>query len=276
MAAERRAEAPGTGMSGAPAHPRRSWVVRGVALVAVLLTGWHLFASFLWISPPSELRALVPGDLLSSYMLPWYGQSWSVFAPEPINGDYRLRVRAVVDRGTDASGAPVLEVTDWVDATAIELSMSRYSLFPPRAAGLATQQASALLNAWTELTDEQQQAVTLASDPGDDWPDRMRDELIALGGGASVDDYIAQERSTAAYATQVALAVWGDSAVSQVQFEVSRQNVVPFEQRNDPDAERPDPQIASTGWRAPIVLPGQSTAPFREVFFDAARREAAA
>ena len=97
-------------------------------LVALLLTAWHIFASFLWIAPAGPARNLVPGDLLRSYMLPLYGQSWSVFAPEPVNGDHRLEVRAVVMRDG------VEEVTDWVSPTDVELSLSRHNLFPPRAA----------------------------------------------------------------------------------------------------------------------------------------------
>ena len=89
----------------------------GVILyIAMALTGFHLFASFLWIAPSSTLREVIPGNLLSQYMIPMWGQSWSVFAPEPINGDYYFDVRAVVS--TPDGGE---ETTDWVRATDVEL-----------------------------------------------------------------------------------------------------------------------------------------------------------
>src|SRR5690606_6227899 len=40
---------------------------------------------------------------------------------------------------------------------------------------------------------------------------------------------------TLAYATQVAFAIWGEDQGQRVQHEVSRQNVIPFAERNDPD-----------------------------------------
>ncbi|MFC6356204.1 DUF5819 family protein [Luethyella okanaganae] len=247
-------------MSNSPAErPPKTLIVRTTAAVAVLFTAWHLFASFLWISPPSTLRELVPGSLLSNYMLPWFGQSWSVFAPAPINGDYRLRVRANLADGEGRS-----RTTEWVDATAVELSMSHYNLFPPRAAGLATHQASLLKDSYDALNEDQRKIVALDYYAGDNWLGRMR-EAMTVAGSQAVDEYVVQERHSAAYATQVALAVWGDG-VTNAQFEVSRQNVVPFEKRNDPNAKRPPRQLVDTGWRGLIKLPGQSNEAFAATF----------
>lgn len=242
-------------------------IVRITLVIASLFTAWHVFASFLWISPPSELRAVVPGQMLSDYMLPWYGQSWSVFAPEPINGDYIFEVRAIVEDGVDDNGMATYVATGWVNATDAELSMSRYNLFPPRAAALSTQQASKQLNLWKKLTPEQKDIVALGYYDGDAWLARMRDALTETGGQPqTVTDYVVQERYSVAYATQVAYAVWGEERATQVQFRVSRQNVIPFEKRNDPSAERPEPEVANSGWRGLIVMPGQSTENFTRAF----------
>lgn len=84
---------------------------------AVLFTAWHVFAWFLWIAPVSPLREVVPGKLLTQYMIPFFGQSWSVFAPEPINGDNRMLVRAVVrENGAD-------KTTEWVNVTDVETQL---------------------------------------------------------------------------------------------------------------------------------------------------------
>jgi len=241
---------------------RRKPVARILFLLVGAVTVWHVFASFLWISPPSVVRELVPGTALDSYMIPWFGQSWSVFAPEPINGDYTLEVRAILH----TAGGGESEPTEWVDATDAELGLARYTLFPPRAAGLATHQASLLFGTWDALDAEQQRIAGLNYYRGDAWLGRMSSDMKAQGDPKAVENYIVQERYTGAYATQVANTVWGEKNVKYVQFQVSRQNVIPFEKRHDPKAEAPAPQVKETGWRGTLVMPGQSQHDFDAVF----------
>ena len=239
----------------------RGPLVRGVLTMAVLVTAWHVFASFLWIAPVTPLRELVPGNLLTSYMIPWYGQSWSVFAPEPINGDYRFKVRAVL---IDEAG--VETETDWVVTTDVELALSRHNLLPPRAAGLGTHQSSLLKSAYDQLSDEQRTTAALNYFDGDAWLGRMQAAMNEQGADENVVvRYIVQERYSDAYATQVARAIWGDS-VARVQYQAARQSIVPFAERNNPDAQRPEEQVALTGWRGLITLPDQSASDFADVF----------
>lgn len=237
----------------------RTILVRVISFVAVIFTAWHVFASFLWIFPPSPLRQLVPGNALTSYMIPMFGQSWSVFAPEPINGDYHFNVRALVQKdGAD-------EVTGWVSATDVELSMVQYNLFPPRAGVQAEELASTVKGSWGELNEEQREVVALDFFEAD-WEARLKDELESQGDENDlVDDYLVQDHRATAYATQVAKAIWGNDVV-RVQYRVSRQNVVPFIDRNDAEAQRPEPQIVLPGWRAPLVEKGQSEQDFADVF----------
>jgi hypothetical protein len=233
-----------------------------VALVGVF-AAWHVAASFLWIGPVTPLRELVPGNLLTQYMLPWFGQSWSVFAPAPINGDYRLQVRAVL---ADRSGGEV--ATKWISATDAEHTLSMHNLFPPRAANLAVHQASNLKGAWDALTAEQKKITELNYFKNDDWLGRMQvalNDVNKHANEAAVVNYIVQERYTDAYAVQVARAVWGDSVV-RVQFQAQRQNIIPFVERHNPDVKLPPLQFAPTGWRGLIVMPGQSEEQFAEVF----------
>ncbi|WP_233570659.1 DUF5819 family protein [Frigoribacterium sp. PhB24] len=234
-----------------------------MAVVLCLLTAWHVFASFLWISPPTAMRQVVPGNALESYMIPWFGQSWSVFAPEPINGDYRFEVRALVS-STDGKDAAV---TKWVSATDVEQSMAQHHLFPPRAAGLGVHAASALKGAWDGLSAEQQDTARLNYFDGDAWLGRMRTAMLQqqADSTAEVNEYIVRERYADAYATQIAEATWGPDVI-RVQYRASRQNVIPYEDRNDADAERPAPQIAATGWRGLITLPRQDQDEFAQTF----------
>ncbi|GAA4432210.1 hypothetical protein GCM10023169_37720 [Georgenia halophila] len=239
--------------------PGSTFLRRTVLVVVSVFAAWQIFATFLWIAPASGLRQIVPGNLLHEYMIPMQGQSWSVFAPEPINGEYRLQVRAEVTEGG------VTRTTDWVDATAAELSMLTHNLTPPRAGVQASGVASDFKGAFDSLSEEQQEVAALGFYEGHDWRDRLEDGLDAHGNQAAVEDYMAAERVATAYATQVAYAMWGEN-VDHIQFIASRQNVVPFGERNDPDAERPPVQSAPLGWRGLIEEPGQSRENFARTF----------
>lgn len=245
--------------AGAHTRPRPTWWVRLIAFAACLLTLWHIFASFLWIAPYSALREIPTQEVLSSYMLPMFGQSWSVFAPEPINGDYHFNVRAIVkEDGEEVE-------TGWVSATDVELSMIRYNLFPPRAGIQSSEVASGQMNAYNKLNEEQKAVIALDFDK-DDWEEWMVRSFDKLEGeGPSTAAYMQEEHMATAYATQVAYAIWGDDVV-KVQYRVSRQNVVPYADRNKPNAQRPDPTFSTTGWRAPLEEEGQSRDAFGSVF----------
>lgn len=240
-------------------RPKRSTLKRVVLILAALFTAWHIFATFLWIAPASGLRQAIPGTILRDYMIPMHGQSWSVFAPAPINGDYRFQVRAVV---ADADGE---RTTDWVDATAAELTMLEHNLTPPRAAIQSTELASRFKGAWDDLPADHKKIVELGYYDGADWRERLENKLTSYGSPETVDSYLDIEHIVNAYATQVSFAVWGDD-VQQVQFIISRQNVIPFGQRNDPDAERPGVQTAPTGWRGTVEEVGQSRDNFAKAF----------
>ncbi|WP_181276367.1 DUF5819 family protein [Brevibacterium oceani] len=239
---------------------RRPVVRRTLMVIAVAVTGFHLFATFLWIAPSSALREAVPGELLSKYMIPLWGQSWSVFAPEPINGDYYFDVRAVIDTGGGE------EVTEWVRATDVESDHSTYRPFPPRSAGLGIGVASDLKGSWDDLPADQKAIVKLSYFKGGDSVKRLRAKLDEYDDpDGAVGGYLDSEHVAAAYATQVARAVWGED-VPRVQFQAVRQNVVPFAQRNDKDAKRPKLQPVPVGWRALVVEDDQSEEEFAKYF----------
>lgn len=255
-----RPEASGSvGSAAIPSRPRPTWLVRVIAFAACLFTLWHVFASFLWIAPYSALREIPTQQVLSGYMLPMFGQSWSVFAPEPINGDYHFNVRATIT----VDGEEV--ETGWVSATDVELSMIQYNLFPPRAGIQSSEVASGQMNAYNKLNDQQKAVIALdfAKDDWEDWMVRSFDKLEEKG--PSTVEYMKAEHLATAYATQVAYAIWGDDVV-KVQYRVSRQNVVPYANRNTPNAQRPEPTFSTTGWRLPIEEKGQSRSDFRDVF----------
>lgn len=240
------------------ATQRRPWYVRAIALCAVVFTGWHIFASFLWIFPVSPLRDVTPGNSLSSYMIPMFNQAWSVFAPEPANTDYRLQIRATV-REVDGSEIE----TEWISAEQIEMSMNLHNLFPPRAGIQAEKIASAYIGARNGL-DEQQRPLIEQNYLDEDWLSMLQSQLEVSGSG-NVNAFMIHEHRAAAYATQVAKAMWGENII-RIQFQASGQRVLPFAQRNDGAEMRPTPFAVLTGWREPIVRAGQDEQAFADIF----------
>ncbi|WP_394940618.1 DUF5819 family protein [Psychromicrobium sp. YIM B11713] len=190
-------------------------------------------------------------------MIPFFGQSWSVFAPEPINGNFTLKVRAQTRQdGKD-------QTTDWVDATAVEVSLIKHNLFPPRAGIQAMELASEFKSNWDALSADHKVVVGLGYYVGTDWPIRLNKKLQSYGNPQAVAAYLESENTVIKYSTQVAKAIWGDSVV-RVQFQIYRQNVVPFKDRKTPS---PQPlQIANVGWRGLEIAPGQSDQDFADVF----------
>lgn len=246
-------------------YKKRPLWLRAVGMVCVLLTAWHILASFLWIAPTSSLRDVAPGNTLKNYMLPMFGQSWSVFAPAPLNADYSLSVRAKLP------GIEGEQTTEWVDAVNREMSLGHHTIFAPRAALAGNYLASDYRSTWNDLNDEQKQVVEWHYYRGEDWAVRFEESFEKRAQSQSTRDqgtardFMDNEHRIRAYATQVARAVWGEDVIA-VQFRVGRHPVIPFSQRNDADAVRPTPSHISSGWRGVVVREGQSDENFAEIF----------
>lgn len=247
-----------------PARPARALAARrAVVTVLALLLGWHLLASALWIAPSSPARDVVPGDTLREYMLPMFGQSWSLFAPDPVSADYYFDVRAVVGEGDDAA------TTEWVRASDIELSRATYHLFPPRSASSAIAQAMLLRGAWGDLSKDQKDVASAHYYKGEDWSSRLHEDLVAAGGTDEVRRTFEEEDAASiAYATRVAVAVWGED-VQRVQYRVARHPVVPFDARHDPTSARPSPAFVEPGWRGAERASPEAQTLFTEYFCSA-------
>lgn len=255
-------------MSVAPeavTRKRRPLWLRIIAVLCAVLTAWHIFATFLWVAPASELRSVVPSKVFYGYMNPMFNQSWSVFAPEPVNGDYLVEVRAI---SVDENGKR--KTTEWVNAVSREMSLTHHNFFPARATLAGTQVASEYRKTWKKLGKNQQEVVEWNYYEGNDWSQRLETELEHKAGKSSsavknARDFIDEERKTTAYVTQVARALWGTS-IEQVQYRVGRQSIVSFEKRHDPEAVRPKPSYIKSGWRGQIIVDGQNDSNFAMIF----------
>lgn len=240
-------------------------VFKKVVLMIVLLgASFHLVATFLWIAPVSEARNVFPEKSLKNYMTPFFTQGWSVFAPNPINSDYYMDVRAVVEKpdGTE-------EITDWVRATDVEIDHETYGMFSPRSIRMGLKTASNLNDSWDKLSAGQKEIVEK------DYYDVknygiLREQLESVENGNAVNAYLKADATSTAYATQVARAVWGDGVV-KVQYRASEHELIPFSDRNKEGVERRAMDSASTGWRGLIVRPYQDDEKFAEYFCNSDR-----
>lgn len=99
--------APPTGLS----RPARRLVALGAVAVALAATA-HLVIMFLHVAPPntvSKQHAATIGD----YVLPEFEQNWKFFAPNPLQQNIAVQVRAQV---TDPDGN--VRITPWTDLSA--------------------------------------------------------------------------------------------------------------------------------------------------------------
>lgn len=234
----------------------RLWVV-----IVTLAVTFHLTATTLWVLPSSPVREVFPGNSLSTYMNSMFSQAWTVFAPQPANTDFTLHIRAATSSGT----------TDWIDATDVEMSHLDRNIFVSRAYVTAAVWAAYYTSALSQLTSEQQAQVKWNYLLEEAETNRSKD-LIATGGAgteATTETYLEIEDALTAYSTQVALATWGED-VRSVQFVVRTQGIVPFANRLDRDAQRPDVVDQVVGWRRTLVRDGQDPDAFRDIFPEAA------
>jgi len=213
-----------------------------LGLVVVLLVG-HLGATLLWSSAANPVRAAVGEETLRGYMLPFFQQSWSVFAPDPVSSDISLDVRAVP---TGESAA-----TEWFTITDRDIANGvTHHLVPSRTYLTNFSLARGYFRAYQALGDEAGPAVGQTLTDGD-WRQELVDDLAATSsaGDGAVRSYVDYEDALNRIASAVATAQWGE--VDDVQVRVRITPVTPFEQRADP-APNPEFRFVTGGWRSPL------------------------
>jgi Family of unknown function (DUF5819) len=223
--------------------------------VLALVLSFHFAATALWVSPAAPLyHALAP--VLNPYMQPFFRQGWSIFAPNPIQGDSTLLLRA---RWTDRSTGG-LRTSGWVDVTRREWSGILHNPLHPRS-DLDTYGLYQILNEDRDNLTDNQASICERDYSHSGW-DQLRADLSAQRGADRdwLESYVRHERVAAAFATQYAYAWWGPD-VEAVQIRLMYTPVPGFEGRAG-DAQ---PKSGFTyGWRPTVVFDGQSQRYFAE------------
>ncbi|ARQ69806.1 DUF5819 family protein [Streptomyces marincola] len=107
--------------------PARLVIAVAVGGVGTFMT-WHLAMVFLFVAPSNTVSE-EHGDTVRGYMYPEFEQNWKLFAPNPLQRNEGLSVRAEV-READGS----TRVTDWIDLTAMDIDGIRHQLLPSHTA----------------------------------------------------------------------------------------------------------------------------------------------
>lgn len=233
---------------------------RVLAVAVVLVLAWHFLATYTWNASPNATRATITQPVLSAYMIPMFGQSWSVFAPNPGSVNQSLDVRAIVTKDGKNS------TTQWYSLT--ERSAAQDVQLHPIPARTYLNDFILANRYYDSFLAIDEKARDRAGDEylGANWPTKLQKDLLAgLDQSTSpvVNAYIEYERTVLGLASEVALARWG-SGVSKVQVRVLKQPVVPFSQRNDNVTTKTSFFI--DGWREPVRVPGLNRSVFKAMF----------
>ncbi|WP_053205086.1 DUF5819 family protein [Jiangella muralis] len=236
-------------------------IAKGVAFFLVGLLVLHFAATFLWNAPSNPIKDSV-GAQVSGYMRPFFQQNWSLFAPNPVNAEDELRVRAQVEDPQTGE----LSTTDWADATRLEWTLITHDPAPSRASRLTSNLHRRVNTAWDALTDEQQEIVATDYVDMEDWRPLANDLIAAQGGETSgrVANIVRADRVATGYSTQLARALWGEDVVA-VQFQLVRTPVPRWDVRFDPVPEDPQRTVRDFGWRPALIDADQDEAAFADV-----------
>jgi hypothetical protein len=115
-----------------PVIPRRTYAIVAVTcLTSGAVLAFHFAMTFLYVAPRNPISDHLD-KVVDAYMIPYFAQDWKLFAPDLVETDRSLLVRAKV---VDASGQE--RVTPWLDVTSPEFAKTKGHIFPSRISRLS-------------------------------------------------------------------------------------------------------------------------------------------
>lgn len=207
--------------------PRRIWAGAGVGAAVFSV---HFAMTFLFVAPLNPV-SLDHNNLVNHYMAPLFQQNWQLFAPNPVNEERGLLVRARVRRADGAITETAFH--DFTSPLITDLHATR--LFPPRKSRMVSNTMQ-LLGFRDPIADRLRRRID----------DLRADELID-GAGAPGDDaareplplspseqhvYRTAVEVLRSVATEAARERWGDGVV-EIQVRIVVHQFPPFSRRGD-------------------------------------------
>lgn len=229
-----------------------------VTVIVLALAATHMFFTAVVNVPDSNIKYnVLPGRMADSYTRPLFVQNYRIFAPNPASEDRELWFRAIVDDNG------VEEITPWVNATAVELAEPYRRVLRKQ---LTIIGAERFMAAHRALSAEQQRVVA-ADYYGRSGATRGQFTEDLMAQGQDIGEYMTTSDYITGYATQAASALWSEEGeIIAVQTRVVYDPVVRWLERNNPAQPRPASTYTDTGWREPIVFPGQNSDEFARTF----------
>ncbi|AYY12374.1 hypothetical protein EF847_06295 [Actinobacteria bacterium YIM 96077] len=220
-------------------------VIAGILSAAVAA---HLAATALFVGPDNAAKETFE-EPLDSYMLPFFQQNWSLFAPTPIRTERSMYVRGWFDDENH---------TEWVNVTELELKAAiEHNLLPSRA-GIATRRLATRIASHHSRINGDEQEVLTGHYHSNAWS-RLRERLMEQEDRSSatrISYLLRYDRTMAAYATQFVYAWWGeDAGVKYVQVKTVDQRAPAFANRHG--ESEPKPREREFGRRPLIEFEGQ-------------------
>lgn len=232
-----------------------------VSVIALAVVAVHIAMTAVFNVPSSEVKyGPLPGRAADAWIKPYFLQDYRIFAPDPASADRNLWVRAWVQT---PEGERV--ETKWVDVTAIELAEPYRRVLRKQLTVIGAEQ---LMTSYNRLTPEQKTVVGENFHDSADLAD-LNEALFDVDDGnpGDVRSFIRATNYTTSYATQAAQALWSDDGeVLAVQTRAVYSPVVRWDDRFDPDAERPASSYTELGWRPTLEWSQQSTDAFARTF----------
>ncbi|NRQ51255.1 DUF5819 family protein [Aeromicrobium stalagmiti] len=210
--------------SAEPSAPR-PWQRRLVVLLALAAVAHSVVIAF-WLSPQSPVRSLFGSKNLTTYVNPYFEQSWSELAPNAQFVDESFSLRAQVK--DDETGK--ITMSEWVDVTAVEDDSLRHDVDPARAHLMARKLATNLNGAMYGLNAKQRALVreSYTREP----IAQLGPRLLGAGNDrlGAVETYVAYDVMATRFASMYAKARF-DGRILKVQYLVGRRTVPPAADR---------------------------------------------
>ena len=229
-----------------PSPPVLTRSARVTGIIATLVAFVVIAGTALIVSPVgTPLRSEV-----RSVALPYFGQTWRVFAPNIMKVDRTLQFRV---GWLDDNGDMVK--SGWVNFTQIEQRAAEGNPFPSRIQKPTWNTSATYLNRYRALDDEQQTRArdTFIEATGDGFRAIPVEELIADLGedDGDVIRYLRMDYMMMRNITLFATAGF-DEKIERIQWRVVRERQNDFTHRFD-EEQQFNPTISTFGWRQSTV-----------------------
>ncbi len=224
-------------------------VQRATVMVIGIFVVLHSIVIALWALPNNPVRDAIGTTTLSSYVNPYFSQSWQSFDPVLERVDENFRVRAYVqdfDTGKRKN-------TEWVDLTRADNRKLRFNPSPGRIRLVSRRLATNLNAAMYGLNLNQRKLV------GGNYADRpiavLDDSLRSADDGRSslqaVERYMRMDQIATRYASLYARSVW-EGEVLRVQYRVGHRTAPDFGKRATQRLADEEFRYFAFGWRRPF------------------------